>query len=168
MNAEDIIERFALVPHPEGGFYREIHRSKIRIIHPGASGSEFAHRPAGTGIYFLLPAGDFSAFHRLRSDETWHFYAGDDLELHLIHADGRYESRVITGELGSGAPVTTVEAGCWQAARVVPGGKWALCGCTVAPGFSFEDFEMVGARSLIRDYPEHEAVIRELTRSVRS
>lgn len=163
-DVQEIVDRLGLAPHPEGGFFREVYRAGLAIDHPGIeSGS--TRRSAATHIYFLLPAGDFSAFHRVvPSDEIWHLYAGDPLELHLIHADGRYERRLLTADLSVGEPETVVEAGCWQAARVAPGGAWALGGCTVAPGFDFADFEMPPAEELLRLHPEHEAIVRELTR----
>lgn len=162
--ARAIVERLGLAPHPEGGFFREVYRAGLEIDHPALPAGA-ARRAAATHIYFLLPADDFSAFHRvIPSDEVWHLYAGSPLELHLIHADGGYERRVLTTDLAAGEPMAVVEAGCWQAARVAPGGAWSLGGCTVAPGFDFADFEMPAAAEILRDHPEHEAIVRELTR----
>jgi uncharacterized protein len=159
-----IVERLGLAPHPEGGFFREIFRSGMAVAHPLAPAGEEAWRAAGTAIYFLLPAGDFSAFHRVRSDETWHFYGGDPLELHLIHPGGAHERRLLAGDLAVAEPATTVEAGCWQAARVAAGGAWSLVGCTVAPGFDFADFEMPPAADLLELFPQHAELIRQLAR----
>lgn len=157
-----LIEHFELAPHPEGGYYREIFRSTTELAHPGAAG---AARSAGTFIYYLLPAGEMSAFHRVRaSDEIWHVYAGGPLELHTIDTQGRYARRLLTTDLAQGAPASVVPGGCWQATRPVPGAAWAFCGCTVAPGFDFADFEMPEARWLIEAFPEHAAIIRQLTR----
>jgi predicted cupin superfamily sugar epimerase len=159
-----IVERLGLERHPEGGWFREAYQAATRVQHP-AVGAGDAARPAGTAIYFLLPADDFSALHRVtRSDELWHLYAGDPLELHLIHGDGAYEVRHLTSDLADGEPVAVVEAGCWQAARVVDGGAWSLCGCTVAPGFTYADFELADAGSLLERFPRHEAVIGRFTR----
>lgn len=165
----EIVRRFGLESHPEGGFYREVYRAALDVTHPAISDGSDAQRSAATHIYFLFPADDFSAFHRVvPSDEIWHLYAGDPLELHLIHADGRYEERRLTTDLESllegGEPTTTVEAGCWQAARVAPGGAWSFGGCTVAPGFDFDDFEMPPADEILREHPDHEAVVRVLTK----
>lgn len=160
-----IVERFELIPHPEGGFYRETYRADMRIRHPGVGAGEDATRSAGTHIYYLFPADDFSAFHRVtRSDEIWHLYAGDDIEIHVIHEDGRYEKRVLSTDLAKGEPATLVPAGAWQAARCAPGGRYSFGGCTVAPGFEFADFEMPPGDDIVARHPQHEAIIRELTK----
>lgn len=162
---EDIARRFDLRPHPEGGFYRETWRASLGVHHPRVSTGHDARRCAGTAIYFLLPAGDFSAFHRVVcSDEMWHLYAGDALELHMIHLDGRHEMRLLTTDLQRGEPTSLVQAGCWQAARLAAGGNYAFGGCTVAPGFEFADFEMPEARRLIAQFPQHAELIDALTR----
>jgi predicted cupin superfamily sugar epimerase len=160
-----IVERFELRPHPEGGYFREVYRSALSVDHPGVEPPHGARRSAGTQIYFLLATNDFSAFHRVRSsDEIWHLYAGGRLELHTIDDRQSYAKRVLTTDLESGEPMSIVPAGCWQAARLAPGSDWAFCGCTVAPGFDFADFEMPPAHELVAAYPAHETVIRELTR----
>jgi predicted cupin superfamily sugar epimerase len=157
-----IVERFDLQPHPEGGYFREIHRSTVTLEHPGVYG---ARRSGCTLIYFLLAARDFSAFHRVRaSDEAWHLYGGGPLELHTIDTDGRYARHGLNRDLERGEPVAVVPAGCWQAARLAPGAEFAFCGCTVAPGFDFADFEMPPAHELVAQFPAHERIIRELTR----
>lgn len=159
-----LIERLGLAPHPEGGFYREVYRSELEVEHPALP--DGARRAAGTHIYFLLPAGDRSAFHRVRaSDEIWHLYAGGPLELHLIHPDGRHEERLLASDLERGEPVAIVPAGAWQAARPAPGTPWALAGATVAPGFDFADFDLPPAEELARRFPEHEELVLELGRS---
>lgn len=161
-----IVERFGLVPHPEGGYFKEVYRSAQRIEHPGVPAPHDAARPAGTLIYFLLQGREFSAWHRVRwSDEIWHLYAGGPLELHTIDADGRYARRVLTTDLAAGEPAAVVPGGSWQAARLTEGSGWALGGCTVSPGFDFADFEMPGAAELKRAFPAHADVIDELTRS---
>lgn len=145
-----IIELLDLAPHPEGGFYRETFRA------PGT--------PApSTAIYFLLPAGTFSAFHRIRSDEVWHHYDGDPLELHVV--DGDHHERVVLGrDLAAGQrPQHVVPAGAWQAA-IPLGSRWTLCGCTVAPGFEFAEFELPARDALLARLPGHEALVRRFTR----
>jgi predicted cupin superfamily sugar epimerase len=160
-----IVERFNLVPHPEGGFFREVYRSTLTVQHPRIGADRDRHRCGGTLIYFLLADRDFSAFHRVRwTDEIWHLYAGGPLELHTLDDQGRHTRRLLTGDLENGEPTTVVPAGWWQAARLAPGSAWAFGGCTVAPGFEFADFEMPPARDLIAAHPAHEQVIRELTR----
>lgn len=159
-----IIERFALAPHPEGGYFREIYRSPLTLRHPRIDGGN-AERCGGTFIYFLLAEGQFSAFHRvLWTDEIWHVYAGGPLELHTIDADDRYSRTLLTIDLERGEPTAVVPAGVWQAARLPPGCAWAFGGCTVAPGFEFADFEMPSAAELLERHARHERIIRELTR----
>ena len=160
--ADEIIQSLGLAPHPEGGFYREVYRSDAKVDHPD---SEAGERSAITSIYFLLAEGDFSAFHRVRSDESWHLYAGGPLELHLIHQHGEYEVRRLGHDLGFGClPQTTVPANCLQAACPAPNVAWAVCGCVVAPGFDFADFSMPSREELLLSFPQHEKIIRGLTR----
>jgi uncharacterized protein len=159
-----IIERFALIPHPEGGYFREIYRSSLTLRHPRIDGAH-AERSSSTLIYFLLAEGQFSAFHRVRSsDEVWHLYAGGPLELHTIDAEDRYSRTVLTTDLERGEPAAVVPADTWQATRLAHGEGWAFSGCTVAPGFDFADFEMPSAAELIERHPHHERIIRELAR----
>jgi hypothetical protein len=160
-----IVERFQLDPHPEGGYFREVYRSGILLDRPNADTGRSARRSVSTQIYFLLAEHDFSAFHRVRgSDELWHLYAGGPLELHTIDTSQQYAKHVLTGDLASGEPVAVVPAGCWQAARPAPATAWAFCGCTVAPGFDFADFEMPARQELATAMPAHERIIHELTR----
>jgi len=164
-SVKKIIERFKLVPHPEGGHFREVYRSPIAIDHPAIDAGANPRRSGSTHIYFLLAGNDFSAFHRVRwSDEIWHLYAGGPLELHTLDDTQRYEKHVLTNDLERGEPARVVPAGCWQAARPATTGTWAFCGCTVAPGFDFADFEMPPAKELVATHPTHERIIRELTK----
>jgi len=133
--AARLIEALGLQPHPEGGHYREVHRASTRV----APDDGRPARAAGTGIHFLLRAGEHSRWHRVLSDETWHHYEGDPLELLLAPPEGTNVTRVVLGRaLESDGPAHTVPAGWWQAAR--PLGAYALVGCTVYPGFDFADF----------------------------
>ena len=160
-----IVERFELVPHPEGGYFREVYRSRTLLRHPGIPAGTAAERAAGTLIYFLLAGEDFSAFHRVRfSDEIWHLYDGGPLELHLINSGGQLVHRRLTSDVLQGEPTAVVPAGTWQSARLAAGARFALGGCSVAPGFQFEDFEMPPAAELIARFPRHADNIRELTR----
>ncbi len=139
--ASELIRQLALTPHPEGGFYRETWRSSLRV-----AVDQRPERSALTTIYFLLAAGSFSAWHRVKSDEVWHWYEGEPLELLLASPDFSTTQRQLLGPVGAqSVPVVTVPADWWQAAR--PLGTYALCGCTVAPGFEFEDF------AFLRDLP---------------
>lgn len=126
--AAHLIASLQLLPHPEGGWYRQIFKSESRVTRH-ADGAE---RSALTTIYFLLVEGAYSAWHRVRSDEVWHFYEGDPLELLT-----RESSTVLDAE----HRVHVIPAGVWQAAR--PLGAYTLVGCTVGPGFEFDDFEMI-------------------------
>jgi predicted cupin superfamily sugar epimerase len=136
--ARQLIEQLQLQPHPEGGFYREIHRSAA-FVQP-LDGRD--RRNALTTIYFLLPAGAHSRWHRVGSDEVWHLYEGGPLELLIADPDAAsFESIVLTQASRQAGPVHTVPAGWWQAAR--PLGDYALTGCTVGPGFEFADFSFL-------------------------
>ena len=120
-------------------------------------------RSASTAIYFLLDEGNFSAFHRIASDEVWHFYAGSSLVVYVIDAEGNY-SELHLGD-GSGEVFqAVVKAGCWFASRVKDAAGFALVGCTVAPGFDFADFELGVRSELIRTFPAQRKLIEELTR----
>lgn len=136
-----------LLPHPEGGFYRETFRSPTPVQLPDGR-----VRAASTAIFYLLTADSCSRWHRVRSDEIWHHYEGGTLRLHLL---GRGEIR-----LNQRNPQAVVPAGVWQAAE--PEEEAVLVGCTVAPGFEFEDFVLGEAAALVREFPEEEAVIRRL------
>jgi uncharacterized protein len=157
------IRELALAPHPEGGWYCETYRAGGRF--PGTPQAGFpAGRSLSTAIYFLLERGNFSAFHRIRSDELWHHYEGDGVDVHIIESVGDY--RLL--RLGRGAgrqPQAVVSAGCWFASEVSEGGVFALLGCTVAPGFDFTDFELADGIELTAAYAQHAALVRRLTRS---
>ena len=168
ISAKEIIDGLKLMPHPEGGFFREVHRSPMTVKHPSPPANETPTRAAMTSIYFLLEGSDFSAFHRVRSDETWHLYGGGPLELHILSQKGEYERRILGFDLGAGyTPQITIPAMSWQAACPAPNVSYALCGCTVAPGFDFVDFKMVSFRELSLSYPQHEDLIRRFTRGPR-
>ena len=149
MIPEEVVRRLGLLPHPEGGFYRETYRSALTLDLPDGR-----RRAASTAIHYLLPAGAWSAWHRVASDEIWHHYDGGALRLHLLGLGTRLLHR--------GDPQVIVPAGVWQAAEPVE--EAVLCGCTVAPGFDFADFEMGRAEALAPAYPEDEALIRRLCR----
>jgi uncharacterized protein len=164
-NAQYWIDRLDLSPHPEGGYYRVTYQSTLTIAQ-GALPSAFrGDRYASTAIYFLLSGSDFSAFHRLASDELWHFYAGNGLIVHVIDPQGNYSELQLGRALESGEVFqAAVKAGCWFASRPKDSAGFALVGCTVAPGFDFADFEMAKRSELIASYPEHRRLIEELTR----
>ena len=167
--AQAYIEAFQLLPHPEGGFYKETYRSDCTVQPQPAtslSSSQLAPvRAASTGIYFLLEHGNFSAFHRIASDEMWHFYAGDALEVLELLETGELVTTLLGMTLAKGETFQhVVKANTWFASRVVEGGAFALVGCTVAPGFDFSDFQLADRVELSRQYPIHREVIATLTR----
>jgi hypothetical protein len=137
--AAELIAALDLQPHPEGGFYRQIFRSAVQVTPMDERGP----RAALTTIYFLLPESSFSRWHQVASDEVWHLYEGGPLELLELSASGQSVLRHRLGPVGSGkdAPVCTIGAGIWQAAR--PLGQYAFVGCTVGPGFDFADFRLL-------------------------
>ena len=158
---ERMVEALGLKPHPEGGFYRETFRSSRRLA-PAPDG---APRDASTAIYFLLPAREFSAFHLIRgSDELWHHYGGDPVEIHMLASSGDYRVTILGPDVLQGEqPQIMVPAGTLQAA-IARGPRFALCGCTVTPGFDFADFEMPTRDDLVARFPRHEQAIKRLTR----
>lgn len=154
-----LVARFDLQPHPEGGYYRETHRSTQTV-----SGLQFSQaRSAGTAIYYLLAQGAYSAWHRIDADEIWHFYAGEPLLIHILGAQGLQTLRLGNALLDDQACFqAVVPAGCWFAAELLDPGSYALVGCTVAPGFEFSRFELAESAQLCRDYPQHQALIERL------
>jgi predicted cupin superfamily sugar epimerase len=139
------IKKLKLERHPEGGYFRETYRSEVMI----------GERSAATTIYYMLTTGEFSAFHRLKSDEVWHHYAGGSLTLHMID-DGKL-TQVKLGKGSRESPQVLVRANTWFAGS--PNGKYCLVGCTMSPGFYYQDWELGKKDELVRAYPQHKAVI---------
>jgi predicted cupin superfamily sugar epimerase len=163
--AEDWIEKLRLEPHPEGGYFRQTYRSSVTIAREALPAGFAGARAASTAIYFLLEGKNFSAFHRLNSDEMWHFYEGDPLIVHVIEPDGKYFSILLGRDLDAGQVLqAVVPAGCWFASHVADWNSFVLVGCTVAPGFDFADFEMGKREELVRAYPQHRELIERLAR----
>jgi len=162
--AQQWIDRLNLQPHPEGGWYRQTYRAPLMLPHaalPGFTGD----RAASTAIYFLLAGDQFSALHRLRSDEVWHFYAGSGLVVHVIEPDERYSELLLGSDAASGEEFqAVVPAGCWFGSSLRQPNTYALVGCTVAPGFDFADFEMANRDALTAQFPQHRHIIERLTR----
>lgn len=159
------IEKLKLEAHPEGGYYRQTYRAELILTKDSLPRQFTRARAASTAIYFLLEGDIFSAFHRLRSDELWHFYAGSTLVVHVIDEQGRYSEILLGSDPEAGeAFQAVVKAGCWFASRMRDGKGFALVGCTVAPGFDFADFEMAKREELSRTYPKYREVIERLTR----
>ncbi|MDH3982115.1 MAG: cupin domain-containing protein [Kiritimatiellaceae bacterium] len=144
------INELALEPHLEGGWYRRVYESDLMMD----------GRPALTSIYYLLEGCEFSALHRLKSDEQWHFYAGAPITIHEINAAGIYFATT----LGEGCFQHTVRAENLFGATV--DGDYALVGCSVVPGFDFFDFEMPPRSQCLEEFPQHAELIQRLTRIV--
>lgn len=149
LNADEVIRRLALRAHPEGGFYAETFRSPLLLTLPDGR-----VRRASTAIHYLLPPGAWSAWHRVGSDEVWHHYDGGALSL--------YRLGLPAVRLDRRTPQAVVPAGVWQAAEPLEGA--VLCGCTVAPGFEFEDFELGSAERLVEEFPAEARLIRRLAK----
>lgn len=143
VSAAELIQRLELLPHPEGGHFRETYRASLTV--PTAWGE----RAASTAIHYLLQAGEWSCWHRIRSDEAWHHHGGGSLLLYEINPSGRAGLTRLGLDLAAGErPQHVVMAGCWFAATPAPGSTWSLVSCTVAPGFDFADFELATAEQL--------------------
>ncbi len=161
----ELVERFQLLPHPEGGYYRENYRSEETISQNALPQRFSGGRQFSTAIYFLLEQGNFSAFHRIQSDECWHFYAGQTLHVHVIHPNGQYELLKLGNDLSMGESFQAVVPACsWFSSETAEGGAFSFVGCTVAPGFDFADFELAKAEKLIQQFPSMEILIRRLCR----
>lgn len=161
------IDKYGLVEHPEGGYYAETYRAAETMSQSALPDRFGGDRSFSTGIYFLLESHNFSAFHRIKSDEMWHFYAGKALEVFVIDPRTR---RIHVIRLGNDPEKgetfqAVVPAGAWFGSRPAEGSAYSLVGCTVAPGFDFQDFEMAERDALTDIYPEHSDLIRELTRA---
>ncbi len=167
ITAEKIKQRLGLRPHPrEGGWFVETWRAQEMI--PGAAlperyGSK-GNRAAGTAIYYLLEPGNFSEMHRLRSDEVFHFYLGDPVEMLQLWPDGTGRRVLLGTDLAAGMlPQAVVPQGIWQGSRLVEGGNFALLGCTVSPGFDYADYETGTRAELLAEWREWADLIEGLT-----
>ena len=164
-DAEKWIELLELSPHPEGGYFSETYRSDLTL--PKASlGEGFpGDRASSTAIYYLLNEDNFSALHRIASDEMWHFYAGSALRVEGLHPDGRREDWILHNDPTVGRPQEIVPAQTWFGSRLMKPEGYALVGCTVSPGFDFADFEMAPRTEMVKSFPEHQSWIESLTRN---
>ena len=147
-DAKQIINRLDLSPHPEGGYFSETYKSDQQVSLPKGE-----QRSAGTAIYFMLTEGELSNWHRVRWDELWHFYAGNQLVLEVIGKDGMLNKLKLGNDLMNDVEFQQlVPQHCWQ--RAYSTGPYSLVGCTVSPGFEFEDFEMIEPEQLAEKYPD--------------
>jgi len=160
-----LIQRYNLQLHPEGGWYCQTYKSDEQITAESLPQRFEGSRAFSTAIYFLLEQGNFSAFHRIKSDECWHFYAGDPLDIYIIHQSGELEHISLGNDFEGGQTFQyVVPANCWFASRPASGSSYCFVGCTVSPGFEFDDLELADANSLSNVYPQHKAIIKELCR----
>jgi len=166
-NAEYWINKLGLEKHPEGGWFKEVYSSEetIKSEHlPERFGGERHH---STSIYFLLSSNTFSAFHRIKSDELWHFYDGSPVTIHIINEGGEYSQVTLGCDIDKGEVLQyAIPHGVWFGAEVVVKESFSLVGCTVAPGFHFDDFELAKREELAGKYPEHKGIIKKLTREL--
>ncbi|HID38000.1 MAG TPA: cupin domain-containing protein [Calditrichaeota bacterium] len=159
------IRKLNLQKHPEGGYFKETYRSAEIIRREHLPRRFQGDHCFSTAIYYLLPGNEFSAFHRIRSDELWHFYYGSPIILYSIDQEGMLFKIKLGPNLEKGQLFQArIRAGNWFAARVLDTESYALVGCTVAPGFEYEDFELGKRQTLLQLFPRHKEVIKALTR----
>jgi uncharacterized protein len=163
-NAKYWIDHLHLNRHPEGGWFSETYRAAETVPADALPARFDGPRSFSTAIYFLLEQGDFSALHRLKSDEIWHFYDGAPLTVQVITPEGEHY-KILLGRDGKQGECfqAMVPAGCWFGAETFAG--FSLVGCTVAPGFDFRDFEMADRSGLQLLFPQHSALVARMTRS---
>ncbi len=167
MNANYFISRLQLQRHPEGGFFREVYRSSESIASDALPARFEAERCFSTAIYYLLRQGEHSVFHRIKCDECWHFYAGETLLIHIMESSGEYYCIKLGSNIFLGETFQfVVPAEAWFAAEPAPESEFSLCGCTVAPGFDFADFEIATKEKLLSAFPDCKAIINRLCRQL--
>ncbi|MDX5319856.1 MAG: cupin domain-containing protein [Bacteroidota bacterium] len=156
-----LIDELNLTPHVEGGAFRETYRSHHQF-HPEGYSGPCAY---STAIYFLLEFGEFSAFHRIKSDEMWHHYLGGTLHIYEINVHGNLIHHKLGKQFEKGEQLQVwIPGGSWFASRVEQSGEFVLSGCTVAPGFDFRDFELADRKEFAEQFPEYRDLIKEMTR----
>ncbi len=159
------IEKLGLKPHPEGGHFVRSYSSPEFISQECLPQRFEGARHHATAIYYLLADQEFSAFHRIRSDEIWHHYVGCSVRIHRIDPAGALTLNTLGKDVDRGeSPQVVVPAGNWFGAFLAPPQTYALVGCTVSPGFDFADFEPAERENLLRQFPRHGEIIRRLTR----
>src|SRR5580658_6896213 len=165
LTAKQVQEFLKLRPLPvEGGYFVESHRSKYTLAQPSLPPCYPGERTLSTAIYYMLTPDTFSAMHRLKGDEVFHFYLGDPVEMLLLKPDMTAEAVLLGQDIASGMRLQhTVQAGTWQGSRLAPGGKYALMGTTMAPGFDPQDYEPGRRSELVALYPKYSPLIGFLT-----
>jgi predicted cupin superfamily sugar epimerase len=159
------IEKLRLIEHPEGGYFRETYRSEESIALEHLPDRYKVSHSFSTAIYYLLKGDQVSSLHRLESDELWNFYIGSSLTLHVITIAGEYSHLKLGTDPENGEIFQAVtHAGSWFGATVDDKSSFTLVGCSVAPGFDFSDFKLASRADLVKQFPEHSAIIKELTK----
>lgn len=159
------IDKLGLYGHPEGGYFKETYRSEEKIPMQDLPPKYKGDRNFSTAIYFLLKEREFSAFHRLKGDELWHYHAGDALEIFVIKTDGSLQICYLGPNMNADEhPQLVIYKNQWFAARVNNPQGYTLMSCTMTPGFEFDDFELAKASELQAHYPQHQELIKRLTR----
>lgn len=165
IDVNNLIQQLNLSPHPEGGWFRETYRSEEQVQKTALPDRFNDNRQLSTAIYFLIEKNNFSAFHRIKSDEVWHFYLGDTLNVHMLLPNGTLQTIHLGNNLQAGEQLQyVVPANVWFASEPAARSSFSLVGCTVSPGFDFADFEMGERQQLIEAFPQHEEIIERLTR----
>ena len=163
--AEYYIKSLELQKHPEGGWFKEVYRSTEEIAKEHLPDRYTGTRHHSTSIYFLLTSDTFSAFHRIKSDELWHFYDGFPVTIYMIDDDGNYSEITLGRDIERSEILQCViPHGVWFGAKVNSHDSFCLVGCTVAPGFHFDDFELGEREELLKMLPEHKEIIKKLTK----
>ncbi|WP_254174754.1 cupin domain-containing protein [Planktothrix pseudagardhii] len=164
ITVEELIKKYQLIPHPEGGYFRETYRSEGVIPNSALPDNFKGDRNYCTGIYFLLPQGTKSCLHRIQSDEMWHFYLGGSMTLVLMHEDYGLQNIILGSDIQQGETVQfVVPAGWWFGGYPNSESAYSFVGCTVAPGFDFADFELATRTDLLSKFPESSELILKLT-----
>ena len=158
------IEQLQLNRHPEGGYFREIYRSNEFVNKKSLPNRYSSFRSFYTSIYFLLESHEFSAFHRLKSDEIWHFYTGSPITILAISPAGSLSESLLGNEPKNGERLQLlIPKGYWFSALIRKPNSFALAGCSVAPGFDFDDFELGARAELVKRFPQHKEILEKYT-----
>lgn len=160
-----LIENLKLEKHIEGGYFSETYRSDTIIKKDCLPINFKSDRNLSTGIYFLLVGNEFSAFHKLKADEVWHFYEGSPIRIFVIDAKGNLKTFKLGNKIEKGEKYQIViKSGQWFATEIIKKNSYSLVGCTVSPGFDFNDFELGNKKELIELFPKHRKIIEKLTK----
>lgn len=165
MNADDYIKLLDLKKHPEGGYFKEVYRCRESFNLPGTQLKTARNRNLSTSIYFLLKNDEISTLHRIKSDELWHHYSGSSVKIIIINSVGSIEEKILGKDvIANESFQVVIPAGVWFCAELTDKKSFALVGCTVSPGFDFEDFELGSKVKLTEEYPLHKDLINRFTR----